>query len=1047
MAQTFVARWEEAGRLIRQGPSNVQKAQSLLETEQSQLIRQKLLLFLVKVRSWITSRDAREYLQHLITSGVLSGKEIRRLIRWLSKDKHDAVVNDLLEVLPISLFRHCLFYSKTKLYEAGIQWRRYVTGDASWLSLTKRHPLLALEYLTELIEEGNPPDTRICNCVMNFLVKHDNHLGMNLFKLYVDRIGNFNRLDFSVAARSAPALWVEWMASLPFISENIGPHSDYVAYKLAGEETRRYCSKPLPSNVLYLLQDAKLVSRLPAKLCKLPASINLKFLERLPLEDQKPLLDQYWRVTKNHGVVSADMIASVPFRLRGEEVQTVLNSGKVNSTEIWDFVCLLPYREAKDWFIRYFRDPDSEMRGALYRALGTVTKAANGDLSFLLDNALKSVNDQDPVRQHILNAIWQQPFHRFNDEHKSKLCKLIQETKRQIDLSWNSCQTLNKLIWRLWPFNPKEALELHTYFETQSIYSMDFADPTVPVSSVSDEAWKLFEVFVIARIESRKLKPHFLRSVATWLGKQHCAKLNRLVRRLFSEAITGGAFDTNFRNLLRSTFMSIAKCSQSLYQCLLSELPAADLSFLTLSRIAAHCCLHQPQMIQQFVIDKNCAPVGIMRENEHFCLEVNSPKLYSQWSAELQAAYAEKLIANVLAEISQPSTEKRSCELRAYLAQIAMMPAIDPKVIVDLLLQVRITRHQNSGWPVDWLLDMISELFGSVDNAEIAVARIKSAYEDTKDTVLFRCFPFIIRLLSLKSAHNSVEWMLDQTRVSLPAEVAPYIQRTLMATCDKALLPDITIYVERRIHNAGKSMSRIVIGWAKLLGPERTLELLEAHRDDLEFSLKQSVLKINIAEMSSGISDDDWRRLEARYADLLRHWLISAEPRILHHILKKQRILPKLGKESVIQLGPQLIQALTSNIIEHQKRIDTLEEAVDNADITQLEITVEERNQQEKSLKQLVSCLQLLMERVFELELHNQTLSSHITSAIVEVVGNDSQFLESIITTANLVWQDYRPGLTNELYLFLAPLFVDGSSSSEKLAFFCRCHCRTSVRN
>lgn len=934
----FHDRWCEAKEWITRGRLGESTIQCVLKRfndeefpETSRFIRNKLLTLLIKAPREFLPRVS---IVDIVRSGKLSDSEVLKLYKGLVKQRRNDVCDALMSVLPPPLFRECLFldpyYFKRWLNtetNASALLSDYLQNDGCWFKLAKWHPQIAAKILTSQIKSASGPSGQICNKILQLISAREGKLAIEVLAVYVDYCGSLEPIDLRFLARYAPVAFYEWLLKRPeYEGINYRTHHSrhHVHFVLGGESQQEWGQDP---ELLYfvlrqILESRRFVKRLPPHLRRAAAIVHEKHLPLLSPSDKEDLVRQILETSKaEHGFVPSGDLEKLPLAIRAAEARRILKETKIGKGEMekWWYAVSLPYEEAKAMIEENLRNPSVDIRAEIFTTLGKVTRAAGVEhVDFLLDQAIRSVNDQDTVRYQILEALLLQQFDKMTDTQLNKILTFIQKSDAQIDLSWYTCSSLSKVLWHVWPRLPKEVIKLHCRLATHKEYEGTFPQPRVPLSSISEEAWEALNKYLIHRIREAfsKLGREYISGILEYLGHKFSHKINPAIEYLFSEEVRSTNFkqdDWETMQVIKNILEKTSRFNRSLFYQLRSQLVETDMTWLDKKKIARYCARYRPDIINNF-IDAGYKAEGVYRNDKPFCLRLENTADFAEWDTNLQIKYAKFLIHNIICEISEPRSTRSDC-FRPWLVQLVALPSIHPKTIIDLLQhRVLKERHQDSCWPRQWLQDLFCEVLGRADDPGLAWRSIIKDDSDASRLALYYLLPHLPRELALQET----DWITQRMKKELEeASIESgksdlFFARFAFLARHLRPSPTLTALLESLSRLESTSL-QLKIQCLRHISCDALLTFLEQNVIEISPRYTYHLSRLNFGEIESlHRCDPDATIVEAyrcRYAKKLAQWLMTtrslnviqvavAQPNVWRHLSHDDKILilPHLGR-------------------------------------------------------------------------------------------------------------------------------------------------------
>ncbi|GAA3558900.1 hypothetical protein [Kribbella ginsengisoli] len=146
--------------------------------------------------------------------------------------------------------------------------------------------------------------------------------------------------------------------------------------------------------------------------------------------------------------LSDDLLAVLPRALRHEQSRRMIELYRDRDPQRqWEYSAYLPYDEAFAHLGPQVGQPDARARAVIYRAV--IASAGHSrdpeSIEKALSWAARVRNDQDPVREAVLDAAASLPPSQLTNLHVDALQTLLTDALEARDLSWSSRASLNQL--------------------------------------------------------------------------------------------------------------------------------------------------------------------------------------------------------------------------------------------------------------------------------------------------------------------------------------------------------------------------------------------------------------------------------------------------------------------------------------------------------------------------------------------------------------------------------------------------------------------------
>ncbi len=285
------------------------------------------------------------------------------------------------------------------------------------------------------------------------------------------------------AEQPAPDARVQWLmrATLPVLGER----APDVALGLLPAALRHMTLADMPIAALARHRPRELAALL-RDAGQRPNSLPMSFPARLPAEDVLALLERgllfhpaqwfprlapaarssvyaagrlAWRDTESR--LPADLVAALPEALRHEEARRMVQLPVVRTSpaSLGEYARLLPWEEAQPLLARLIASPDPDDRQQALPALIATARYQPEHLADALALATARRNEQDPVRNMMIQALHNLPPSRWQSEHLPTIGQIIRDALNAADCSAGTSRWLMLWMLRLLPFQPEWAAQ------------------------------------------------------------------------------------------------------------------------------------------------------------------------------------------------------------------------------------------------------------------------------------------------------------------------------------------------------------------------------------------------------------------------------------------------------------------------------------------------------------------------------------------------------------------------------------------------------------
>ncbi|MGY2895551.1 hypothetical protein [Deinococcus sp. UYEF24] len=302
-----------------------------------------------------------------------------------------------------------------------------------WARLTRWHPgLIAQELLrqAQASSEPNPALTVRINAVLGLLAERESGLALELLR-ELERTTPLGSLHVQpLAAVAAPELAALLLES-----------ADQARLSLTGQLGK-----------LSAEQVGALMRQRPSLL---PAAERA--FTRLSAERRRELAPDFLAaLTSAEGVLPLPLAASLPADLRVSEARRHLALPILQTRPLvrLPYAGLLPWDEARAVLDAPLRGPDADTRGEALSVLIFSLRYERGRQGELLAMLTARRNEQDPVRNRMLNGLAALPPGLWQPESLDALGEVIGAALNAADLSPGTAQAAERLLVGLLPFQP-----------------------------------------------------------------------------------------------------------------------------------------------------------------------------------------------------------------------------------------------------------------------------------------------------------------------------------------------------------------------------------------------------------------------------------------------------------------------------------------------------------------------------------------------------------------------------------------------------------------
>ena len=370
----------------------------------------------------------------------LNYKQRQILFKYLRKRNRLAMVDRcLLKLIELktSQIDRLLPYGSAEIVNRYLDKILERAGVDEWCKLARLHPEIAINALREYAAHSVGKDWRF--------VSYFNAVVPRLSELCCDRVldlvcslvnhPSFNNLSFQRLVYYCP---VEVAQLILQRSDKVNISLNSVAHKL-------------PQNILIDLIN------------KQPHTVNnyVRWIPKLKPE-QRVIYNQChsgWR--DKDGCLSANLIKLFPTAIRVKEARYHLDLPVLATrpTQRLSYAAFLPWDETRSVIQSYLKNPDADLRILALRTIIAATRYHRSRLSELLEIVKQRSNEQDPVRNAMLDGLASLPPGSWQQEHLADLNIILTDALKAADLSQGTGNHAELLVIKLLPFYPQRSAE------------------------------------------------------------------------------------------------------------------------------------------------------------------------------------------------------------------------------------------------------------------------------------------------------------------------------------------------------------------------------------------------------------------------------------------------------------------------------------------------------------------------------------------------------------------------------------------------------------
>jgi hypothetical protein len=719
-------------------------------------------------------------------------------------------------------------------YLADVQTR---FGSEDWQRLSRRHPDIALEALTERAEAMTEADVRLrhhVNAALPSLAEARPEATLRLVRILARHI-SIAQIGLQPIAERRP--------------------NEIVDLVLASEDRPTLYLSDL---VRKLTMDRLLAL---ARHGRDAVGNPEAWLRRMRPEDRVTVYEACSLGWRDHrGVLSPELLALMPEHVRVQEARRhlALPALATRPRERLPYATLLSWDEAQGLLEPAARNPDADLRGEALAALIGAARFHRDRLFDALAVVRARAKEQDPVRERMVVALSELPPSRWTADHLKDLGQIVRDGLDAADLSLSMASTLEELVVSLVPFHPEWSAEW--------------------LSVLAQERGQLRLYGLGDRLNDRdvrRIAPALLPVLQAWGARdredfviQVAYSLGRRLR-VFTELVE------ILERLLRVTRRShsaslmlslIAQHRPDRLEALVPALIDADPSVITLPLVHNYLHRRRQDLLTPF-LDVTVYRGRFTTGKTTFVLPFTGG--FERWTTKQQQVFA-----GTLERVTRDTARDNPAIFRV-VQQLAALPAIEPTRLVSLSdrrmekiavrdAALRALARLDSGAGVPVLVEALED-----DRARVAVYALRAALREMppdRSLSVLRGVP-----MDKVTVAKEVVRLLGELRT-------PEAYAELLALDRQSLHRDVRVALFR--------------GLMEHLEEEATWPILERAAVDSDPAIATGVVRVPADRLSP--------LAEQRVVRLLASLLVHADPKVRLDTLQRLAELPVRDQENAL---------------------------------------------------------------------------------------------------------------------------------------------------
>ncbi|KAH9213074.1 hypothetical protein DL95DRAFT_390878 [Leptodontidium sp. 2 PMI_412] len=636
-----------------------------------------------------------------------------------------------------------------------------------WLNLAKYHPEIAQRVLNEWIERSEEDDFTLVskvNTVLKQWLSHDSTVkyAVELFRNSLKKV-SISRLPVTELVERSPLKAVDIVLSC---EENLET--------VTIEELYWRALRKLPMSSF-----RSLFGRYPG--------IVEEYEFTLFTPEQRLLAYRKYREgwRDDDGVIDAYKIKKLPSQERIAEARRHIKLKKFETrpSDRIPYIALLPWDEALELQTPFIRSGDAQIRSEALAAQIEAVKFDETHIEDALNLVLSRKNEQDPVKNQLISALWDIPRGKWKENHLGMLDEIIASFLKSRDLSTVTYRSLLMLLAPILSVHHEWAaahigkiMREHDY----NSFRIDLSGP-VPVkdsvASVQRELSPLLEKLL------RKKDVYSLASLADMFS-EHTKHWSEYLEAC-QKAIQMPDIDTSIYGQL---FDILKKHKPGSLPRMLAPLVFENTALAAEPLVFSHVHHKQQNLLDAYLREAEEEP-----KDRRNALKVLHDGFW-WWTPSQQEALA-KILLNDIGHDDISFEDKVKCVL-----QLSLLAFLDPKSLFELAgseesaIQESALRalgqlDGDQGLPI--LIEALSD-----DRAQIAIYSLRKVLKAIPKDKVFELLSSIpqtkvtvaketVRLIGEMSTEKAFQYLLEKEQTELHADVRVALYRALWTYLDR----------------------------------------------------------------------------------------------------------------------------------------------------------------------------------------------------------------------------------------------------------------------
>ena len=372
---------------------------------------------------------------------IVNFKQRFILFRYLRKRKRLAVIDSYLTKLieqKDARMARLLIYGTAEIVNCHLERILDRAGQQEWTTLAKLHPDITINALEKYGVTATEKDWQFVyyfNTVISRLAELCPERTLNLIQNLVNH-PSYTNLSFQELVYFHPVEVAKLVIQSP---DKIRINLNSVAHKL-----------PQDLLIRLITSQEHTVNNYTSWLPKLKPEQRVGIYEHC---------HRGWR--DKDGCLSIDLIKLFPTAIREKEARYHLQLPLLTTRPYQSipYAALLPWDETREVIQPYLKNPDADLRILALKTLIDATRYYRSRLSDLLTIIRNRNNEQDPVRNAMLNGLANLPPSIWKQEYLTDLGEILTDTLKAADLSRATASHAQRIVIIILPFHPQWAAE------------------------------------------------------------------------------------------------------------------------------------------------------------------------------------------------------------------------------------------------------------------------------------------------------------------------------------------------------------------------------------------------------------------------------------------------------------------------------------------------------------------------------------------------------------------------------------------------------------